>query len=146
MTELEHKRKLRRKHTGEDMTPMSLVGEMLDKLPKEVWEDPTKSALDPAAGDGNFLVAILQRKLNAGHDPLTALSTVFGVELMDDNVEEMKSRLLTTLLQHERSAHLTDADIVKAKEIINYNIVCADALHFDFDNWCSRDKHAKELF
>ena len=39
MTELENKRKQRRKDTAEDFTPELLVNEMLDKLPQEVWSD-----------------------------------------------------------------------------------------------------------
>ena len=97
MTELEKKRKERRKKTAEDFTPDPLVQEMLDKLPQEVWTDPSKTFLDNSAGNGNFLVAILRRKLAAGHPPLQALSTIYGVELMPDNVEEMKDRLLVEL-------------------------------------------------
>ena len=75
MTELQQKRKERRKETAEDFTPEALVNEMLDKLPPEVWDNPQKTFLDNSAGNGNFLVAILERKLQHGHDPLQALST-----------------------------------------------------------------------
>lgn len=146
MTELEQKRKKRRKIYGEDMTPPKLVEEMLSKLPDEVWDDPTKSFLDPAAGDGNFLVKVLKRKLDSGHDPLLAISTIYGVEILEDNVEEMKSRLLNVLLQHERTRHLSDTDIAQIKGTISHNIVCADALRWDFENWHSTNIKAKELF
>ena len=46
MTSLEHKRKVRRKQTAEDFTPPELVNEMLDKLPVEVFSDPSKTFLD----------------------------------------------------------------------------------------------------
>lgn len=39
---------------GEVFTPMKLINEMFDKLPKEVWGDPDKKWLDPANGIGNF--------------------------------------------------------------------------------------------
>lgn len=39
---------------GEVFTPQSLINEMLDKLPKNVWSDPTLKWLDPANGIGNF--------------------------------------------------------------------------------------------
>jgi hypothetical protein len=139
MTELQNKRKQRRKETAEEFTPKPLVNEMLDKLPQEVWNDPNKTFLDNSAGNGNFLVVILQRKLALGHDPLTALSTIFGVELMEDNVEEMKTRLLNELP--------SNTDFKKAKQIIDHNIVCCDALKFDYDKWKPiNSSKAKPLF
>ena len=41
---------------GEVFTPVKLVCEMLDKLPKEVWKDPKLKWLDPANGIGNYPV------------------------------------------------------------------------------------------
>ena len=46
---------------GEVFTPMELVNEMLDTLPKEVWKNPNLKWLDPAAGMGNFPVAVYMR-------------------------------------------------------------------------------------
>lgn len=39
---------------GEVFTPIVLIEEMLDKLPKEVWSNPDLKWLDPANGIGNF--------------------------------------------------------------------------------------------
>ena len=133
MTELQNKRKQRRKETAEDFTPDSLVQEMLDKLPAEVWSDPSKTFLDNSAGNGNFLVAILRRKLTAGHAPLQAISTIFGIELMSDNVEEMKDRLLVEL------PSLSSEEVKKARKIINNNIICHNALTWDYENWKSNN-------
>ena len=145
MTSLEHKRKARRKQTAEDFTPLALVDEMLDKLPAEVFSDPSKTFLDNSAGNGNFLVRVLARKLKAGHPPLQALSTVFGVELMADNVEEMRDRMLQVLLEHHPS--LDDTQKAQAIDIINHNIVCHDALTWDYENWKSpANPKAKSLF
>ena len=132
MTELEHKRKARRKITAEDFTPIPLVDEMLDKLPPEVWS-PEKTFIDNSAGNGNFLVRVLARKLEAGHPPLQALASVYGVELMADNVEEMRGRMLQVLLEH--CPDLDNTQITEAKKILDYNIVCYDALAWDYDNW-----------
>ena len=46
-------------------TPIRLVREMLDKLPPEIWSDPSKTFLDPACSTGTFLLEIV-RKLNIG--------------------------------------------------------------------------------
>ena len=140
MTELEHKRKQRRKSTGEDFTPHELVCEMLDKLPIDVWE-PEKLWIDPSGGNGNFVIEILKRKLIKGHNPLQALSTIFSVELQSDNVEEMKSRLFDLLLE------LDDTQKQQAIDIINHNIVCADALTFNYEKWEKpKNIKAKQLF
>jgi len=141
MTELENKRAKRRKETAEDFTPLELVNEMLDKLPDEVWADPNKTFLDNSGGNGNFVVEVLRRKLERGHDPLLALSTVYSVELMPDNVEEMKDRLLVEL------PTLTPQEVKKARKIIDHNIVCHDALTWDYENWkSSNPPKAKPLF
>jgi hypothetical protein len=50
-----------KKEKGEVFTPIYLVGEMLDKLPAEVWINPDYKWLDPAVGIGNFPIMIYLR-------------------------------------------------------------------------------------
>ncbi len=50
-----------KKERGEVFTPMKLVDEMLDKLPPEVWTNKELKWLDPAAGMGNFPIAVYLR-------------------------------------------------------------------------------------
>ena len=114
------------KKTGEVFTPTALVDEILDKLPPELFTDPTKTFIDPACGDGNFLVRVLQRKIDNGSTPTQAISTTYGVELMSDNVEECHSRLLDIVGEEHR-------------DIVTNNVVCADSLNgWDYDNWCEK--------
>jgi hypothetical protein len=88
------KAKNRVKDTGEVFTPRSLIREMLDGLPNFVWFDPNKRWLEPAAGDGNFLVEIKARLLQAGHDEIHILENMlFSVELIDDNHWALQHRL-----------------------------------------------------
>lgn len=143
MTELEYKRQQRKHQTAEEFTPPALVNEMLDKLPKEVWEDSTKTFIDPAAGEGAFLIEILKRKLDLNHPPLQAISTLFAVELMQDNTEEMKSRLLNIL---KEKTTLTPLGLEEAQRIIDHNLVCSDAFKWDYDNWRPKERKAKKLF
>lgn len=80
--------------TGEVFTPRSLIREMLDKLPNEVWFDPNKTWLEPSAGDGNFLVEIKARLMQAGHDEKHILDNMlFSIELIDDNHWVLQHRL-----------------------------------------------------
>lgn len=92
MTESLVRSKVRVKELGEVFTPAALVSEMLDKLPADSWL-PGKTWLEPSCGTGNFLVQILQRKLDAGHPPLEALETIYGIDIMEDNVLESRRRL-----------------------------------------------------
>jgi hypothetical protein len=85
---------MRTKQTGEVFTPRSLIREMLNTFPNEVWFDPNKTWLEPAAGDGNFLVEIKARLLQAGHDEKHILDNMlFSVELIDDNHWVLQHRL-----------------------------------------------------
>ena len=110
------------KATGEVFTPTPLVQEMLDKLPLEQFTDTNKTFLDPSCGDGQFLGEVLIRKIENGSTFEQALGTVYGVDLMQDNVELCRERLLCG---REDLRH-----------IVEQNIVCADGLryHYRFDD------------
>jgi hypothetical protein len=106
------------KSTGEVFTPTPLVQEMLDQLPSDVFTDPSKTFLDNSCGDGQFLGEVLIRKMENGSTFEQALSTVYGVDLMQDNVNECRRRLLCgrTDLEHQ----------------VRTNIVCHNALTYDY--------------
>jgi hypothetical protein len=110
---------LRVKSTGEVFTPTPLVQEMLDQLPVTVFTDPTKTFLDPSCGDGQFLGEVLIRKIENGSTFEQALSTVYGVDLMIDNVDLCRERLLCG------QNHL--------RHIVEQNIYQADGLKFSYD-------------
>ena len=112
---------IRIKSTNEVFTPTAEVQRSLDKLPKEVFTDPSKTYLDPSCGDGQFLGEVLIRKIENGIDFEQALSTIYGVDIMQDNVDLCRERLLCG------QEHL--------RHIVEKNIVCADALryHYRFD-------------
>ena len=57
----------KKKH-GEVMTPITLVREMLDTLPKEVWSNPNLKWLDPANGAGTFPFVIIYKLMNGLKD------------------------------------------------------------------------------
>ena len=113
--------RLRVKETAEVFTPTLLVQEMLDNLPQELFEDPTKTFLDPSCGDGQFLSEVVIRKISVSGCTLEqALSTTYGVELMEDNVKLCKERLAGPNPTQE------------ILDILDKNIVCADALKYDY--------------
>jgi len=54
-------KQLEKRKFGEVFTPMTIINEMLDKLPKAVWLDKNLKWFDPANGMGNFPIAIYIR-------------------------------------------------------------------------------------
>lgn len=112
------------KQTGEVFTPLPLVDEILDEIPVELFKDSTKTFIDPACGDGNCLVRVLQRKIDNGSTPTQALKTTYGVDLMEDNTIECKRRLLEIA-----------GDTKQHRKIVDENIICSSAFDWDFENW-----------
>jgi len=54
-------REMEKDRYGEVATPQILIDEMFDALPPAVWSDATHRWLDPAAGTGNFPLALFSR-------------------------------------------------------------------------------------
>jgi len=50
-----------KKKYGEVMTPLDLVKEMLNTLPKEVWSNPNLKWLDPANGTGPYPIMVIYK-------------------------------------------------------------------------------------
>lgn len=91
------KRQKRKNETSEDFTPKSLVLKMVDELPIGFFTCETKTFLDPACGNGNILVVVLQKKLDKKHNPLKAIQSIYGCDIMQDNIKECRLRLLKVL-------------------------------------------------
>ena len=125
--------KLRVKFTSEIFTHTKDVQNCLDEFEDEVWLDIYKKFIDPSCGDGQFLSEVVIRKMErSGCSLEEALSTTYGVELMEDNVKLCKERL---------GGPNPTQEIL---DILDKNIVCADALKYDYsfgepvgiENWC----------
>ena len=79
--------------TAEIFTPAELVVEMLREVPLERL-GPGRTVLDPACGDGQFLVAAKWVKiLGHGMSEEAALEDLYGVDIMRDNVDLCRARL-----------------------------------------------------
>ncbi len=123
---------------GEVFTPAWMVDAMLD-LVKDETERIDSRFLEPACGDGNFLVRILQRKLAAvelkfgksnferRQYALLALMCCYGIELLADNLADCRSNMLEILsdyLNLEESDDLYRAGFY----VLSQNLVHGDAL------------------
>ena len=103
---------------GEVFTPTELVLEMLEELPDEMWEDG-RTFLDPTCGNGQFLAAVTIVKMALGHD--SVLQSVYGADLMADNIDDCRKRLLAIA-----------GDTVQNKSYLDNNIVCKDGLTYEY--------------
>ena len=132
-------RDARKKQTAEVFTPPELCNEMMDKLSAGSWSDVTKTFLDNSCGNGNFLVEIYKRKVDTLHfDPIESLKSIYGVELMADNVQECRHRLVELAVSY-------NVDENVARKIVERNIVCHDALTYDYE-FADPDDKPKSAF
>lgn len=130
---------------GEVFTPRHMVNRMLDLVREELEVGPQfvdKTFLEPAAGGGNFLVAILHRKLSAiekryqpevwPDESLFAVASIYGIELLEDNHRAAKEALLAEFLRfhgsHEVPCGLRTDLRRAATFLIDMNIVRGDTL------------------
>ena len=131
---------------GEVFTSEREVNAMLD-LVKSETERIESRFLEPACGDGNFLVEILRRKLEATKKAskyrgkvftadyekkaITALCSMYGVELLQDNVDACIERLYGIWDKEYTKVMKAEANDVArnvAKYILKKNILCGDTL------------------
>jgi len=107
---------------GEVFTPDHIVSDMHDLLDEEKWADKTMIYLEPTCGNGQFLVQAIQKKLDAGLSPEEAANTTFGIDIMADNVEESRSRVLSVLGETPLEQRVFD--------IVRNNIFQANTLEY----------------
>lgn len=125
---------VRVKENGELFTPKKIVDEILDKLDQSdpsLFRDPRKTFLDPTCGDGEFLAGALFRKLKNGIPFEQALSGVYGVDIMQDNVLECRRRLLCG--REDQVAVSIVENNIRRKDALKYN--------FKFDNEISSEDY-----
>jgi len=123
---------------GEVFTPPELVEAMIGLVAADA-ERIDSRFLEPACGSGNFLVPVLRRKLatvdaryghtefERRHHALLGLMSIYGIELLADNVAECRANLLEVLTEHLGLG--PDDEWARAAEhVLAVNIVHGDAL------------------
>ena len=136
------KSKERVKDFGEVFTNPREVKAMLDLVKDESYRIDSKF-LEPACGNGNFLVEILARKLQTVDDisqnneaewkllTLVALGSIYAIDIQEDNVEESRERLIAIIEEeHERKfGEKFSSDYLSAiNEVLAKNIIHGDGL------------------
>jgi len=138
---------------GEVFTPSWMVEDMLDLVKFETDRIDSRF-LEPACGSGNFLKSVLNRKLaivqskfgksefERNHQAIFALMCIYGIELLQDNIEECRSNLLKIF---NSNLKISENDILSraAASVLMANILQGDALtltrsdgqHIEFPEW-----------
>lgn len=129
-TKMQIKSKERVNKHGEVFTNEREVKAMCDLIPLHIWEKVDSTFLEPCCGNGNFLVEILERKLkrcdNSIELGLKALESIYGIDLLPDNVVECRIRLLELFSKFfpEQSGF----SAMMAALIIEKHIICGNSL------------------
>lgn len=141
--EIQVKSSDRVRNHGEVLTARREVEAMLD-LVKNESERIDSRFLEPACGDGNFLVAILERKLKTVASRyrtkkadfevqmLSALASIYGIDLLEDNVQIARNRMFEIACDCYKCSLKTKPDeqfqnIMKF--ILSKNILQGDSLN-----------------
>lgn len=118
-----------RKKLGQFWTPYSVIEKLMDKIDKQVWEDPNKTNLDPTMGAGNIIIGMLYRRIvEYKQDPVKALSNVYGVEMDEKTLNYAKERIKKFM------EHFCTID-ENVNKIIEHNFACSDIFKWDLENW-----------
>jgi adenine-specific DNA-methyltransferase len=96
---------IEKKQFGEVFTPMTLVSEMLDKLPLEVWKNKNLKWLDPCCGMGNFPIAVYLRLM----------------EELSDEIEDIKERKKHILENMLYMCELNKKNVLVCNQIFDIN-------------------------
>ena len=154
------KSKKRVQDHGEVFTNEREVNAMLDLVKDETLRIDSRF-LEPACGDGNFLIEILKRKLDVVNkkyknyeqewekQSLIALMSCYGVELLQDNVNACIERLYD-YWSKEYEKHCKGIKSEKVKEVAKFvlekNILCGNALTMKMVDKKGNDKEKPIIF
>ena len=129
------KRKERHKITQEDFTPEWVIERYLSPPDSDkLFTDYKVKFLDPAAGTGNIICYVLKKRLENRIPYLKAISTLYGTELMEDNVGEMHNNIQNIIADH-CNKYKIPYDRKAIRKILNKNIVCTDMFKWEYGKW-----------
>lgn len=141
------KSKERVKQLAEVFTAEKEVNAMLNLLPTHVWEKIDSTFLEPSCGDGNFIEAIVSKKLKSIKKPkqikknqcrleyqiLTTVSSVYGIDICPENIKECKKRvenLIKSFYSNNFNTITPSEDFkIFLNEIIDNNYIQGDTLN-----------------
>lgn len=142
---MENKKRI--KDFGEVFTQKREVDSILNLVKNETLNLESRF-LEPACGDGNFLVEILSRKISIlnsrfkkdkidfERNSIIALSSLYGIDILSDNIDKLNVRLLDIFVKNYQD-HFGEinSDFLKSiKYILKKNLKFGDALNYKIPN------------
>ena len=128
---------------GEVFTHEREVNAMLDLVP-DMFESVDTRFLEPACGNGNFLVEILARKIALIDEKrfggesgwyefalLRSLASIYAIDISDENVDEARGRL-RVMMDAAHALHgepMSTGFLGAVNKILATNIVLGDSLN-----------------
>lgn len=124
------KSKRRIRDHGEVYTPAHIVTAMCDLVAQnsDAFDRIDAKFLEPACGNGNFLVEILRRKLllcKTDEEAIRAVKSIYAIDLLPDNVQEARQRMSRIVKEQ-----FPDVDITG---ILERQIIQGDTLKMDME-------------
>lgn len=132
------KSKDRARDHGEVFTPAHIVKDMCDLIPSELWENIDTKFLEPCCGNGNILAEIAQQKFERcsnADEGLRALRSIYGIDILPDNVLESRARLLS---MYNARFDAPPCKLLSAAEIVGTNIMLGNSLEIMDELWHER--------
>lgn len=126
------------KDHGEVYTPEHIVKDMLDLVKEESYRLESKF-LEPSAGNGNFLVEILRRKLETAkglglesldRNTFIAVASIYAIDILSDNVKQAKDRMIEIVRkEYENNGLELSLKLDKTIQyVLDKNIIWGDTL------------------
>ena len=129
---------------GEVYTKQREVNAMLDLVSDEA-SCITSTFLEPACGNGNFVIEILKRKMKTVHkisrtsweyalNTLRAVASVYGADIQADNIAECKVRIQKYMMDevskelYQYSSVFYEKWFVLISEILDHNLISGNTL------------------
>jgi hypothetical protein len=127
---------------GEVLTGLREVNAMLDLVKQETQRIESRF-LEPACGNGNFLAEVLTRKLTVVENrygksqreyeryAVLAVSSIYGIDILEDNVRQCRSRLLGSFESPYRRlfrSSIHDDCLASVRFILEHNILWGNTL------------------
>jgi len=134
------KSKQRVEQFGEVFTPPEIVNEMLDLMDEEIRKIESR-VLEPSCGNGAFLIPILERKMETVmnlsstdsnsviNNALIALMSIYGIDYLEDNIEECRANLYNSFLNTIPSELITETIEQAVRNILSLNIQQGDSIN-----------------
>ena len=130
---------------SEVYTPIELVEEMLDKLPKDIWKNPNLTWCDPCAKSGVFILEViirLMKNLEIGDETFKYNHIINNMVKAYVNVERNKwivSKMIYGSTDKINRVELLEIDKIKEEDIMKFDCIVGNppylkGLHLKFLN------------